>query len=97
MQTLCPVFYLFKESILNQLQVWNQRLDFMTSFDDLEEVPPIVLTLWDWNQLSLVFIGSSILQLDKSDLDSKEISKPKSYKVNYGFFFLLINIQLFIV
>jgi len=64
--------------------IWNERLEFAARFDSAEDAPPFMLTLWDEDSMSNDFLGSSILTIEKSDLNPQMTPPPKWVTIRYG-------------
>jgi hypothetical protein len=65
--------------------VWNERLEFIANFDDLDDAPPLILTMWDYDGANdHDFIGSSILPIEPTHLNPQEVPKPSWVEIRCG-------------
>ena len=59
-------------------------MEFVGYFDDIEEAPPIMLTLWDEDNMSNDFLGTAIVNIDKNNINPDILPSPKWVAFRYG-------------
>jgi len=76
-----------KTSVIPQTlnPVWNEKIEFVSNFDHIDDAPPIVFTLWDQDAGSDDdFIGTSKIVIEPRHLNPEIFPKPEWVEVKYG-------------
>lgn len=60
-------------------------MEFMAEFDEFEECPPFLLTVWDYDEGSADdYLGSCVLRIDESMTGKDKPCEPKWHYLKYG-------------
>jgi len=43
--------------------IFNERIEFQMAFDNVEDAPPLIITVWDYDGKSGDFMGGCIIHL----------------------------------
>mmetsp|Transcript_26555 Transcript_26555/g.23533 ORF Transcript_26555/g.23533 Transcript_26555/m.23533 type:complete len:547 (-) Transcript_26555:46-1686(-) len=65
--------------------IWNERIEFDALFDDPEDCPPFIITVWDWDEGSKAeFLGYAVCLLEDKFCNTTEPVLPTWIPVQYG-------------
>lgn len=60
-------------------------MQFNAEFDEIEECPPFLCTIWDWDADNKKdYLGSTVVHVDKSCFNLNAPNPPKWYPLKYG-------------
>ena len=61
------------------------RMEFQAEFDNFEDCPPFLLTIWDYDEFDANdYLGSVGMRINESMLDKAGPVPPKWYNLKYG-------------